>query len=69
VRLVLGMVGEGDHAIYGVLVRNEAGRDRAWMVADADTAQVGLDYQGDTAASLTVDYRGRVDLFNRNDYT
>jgi hypothetical protein len=60
VRLVLGLLGRGDDEVWGVAVRNAAGRDRVWMVAEGTTAEVGLDFGGNTVAALAVGEDGRV---------
>ena len=63
VRAVLGLLGQGDGETFGLVVRDGQGRDRAWVVAEAVTAEVGLDSGGETVAALTVDSLGGPDLF------
>ena len=63
VRLLLGLVGRGADEMWGVVVRNERGRDRAWLATDGPAAVVGFDHAGNLVASLGVDEDGMPDLY------
>ena len=54
VRVVLGKLGKGEGDVFGIVVRDENGRDRVWLVQDGAAAAVGLDHGGDTVASVSV---------------
>jgi len=62
VRLVLGCLGQGDGEVFGIVVRDEHGRDRAAMLHDGPAAEVALDFDGNTVAALTVAADGRAEL-------
>jgi hypothetical protein len=63
VRVVLGLLGHGEVPIFGLRVRDENGRDRAWVQHDGAAAEVGLDFGGDTVASLSVSDDGTTGLY------
>lgn len=63
VRIVLGYIGQGTGDIFGVSVRDENGRDRAWLTSDGPASEVGLDHAGNTVAALSVDDAGFPRLF------
>lgn len=56
------MLGQGDSPIFGLVVQDETGRDRAWVQHDGPGAEVGLDHGGDTAIALTVSESGEPSL-------
>ena len=62
VRIVLGVLGQGDGDVFGIVVRDETGRDRAAMLHDGPAAEVALDFAGNTVAALTVAADGRAEL-------
>jgi len=62
VRIVLGYLGEGDGEVFGIVVRDSKGRDRAAMLHDGPAAEVALDFAGNTVAALTVAADGRAEL-------
>lgn len=62
VRAVLGRLGESEHGVYGVAVCDENGRERAWLLHDGPAAEVGIDFDGNTVAALTVAADGRAEL-------
>ncbi|HEX7167547.1 MAG TPA: hypothetical protein VF230_11260 [Acidimicrobiales bacterium] len=63
VRVVIGDVSVNDEELFGVVVRNALGRDRAWMLAQEVVAEIGLDHAGDTIAALTVSDDGAGSLY------
>lgn len=63
VRVMIGMVGLGEGPIFGLVVQDENGRDRAWVQHEGPAAEVGLDHEGDTVAALRVDDDGDGHLF------
>lgn len=62
VRLLLGCLGQGDGDVFGIVVRDQHGRDRAAMLHDGPSAEVALDYDGNTVAALAVAADGRAEL-------
>ena len=64
VRAVLGLIGQDESStIWGLVVRDQNGRDRAWVIHDRELAEVALDFGGNTVASLTVSDTGEPSLF------
>lgn len=67
VRVEIGLLGPAltpDEEVRGVVVKNDRGRDRLWMVTvgDGNCASIGLDFEGETVASLSVGDHGEVNL-------
>lgn len=65
VRIIIGRM-EPDHhddGLFGVVVRSAGGRDRVWVLAEERTAEVGLDWRGNTVAALSVSDTGEPGLF------
>jgi hypothetical protein len=67
VRVVIGLLGQGDSPIFGLVVQDESGHGRGWVQHDGAAAEVGLDFGGNTVAALNVSDSGRPRLFM--DYT
>jgi hypothetical protein len=63
VRVVIGLITAGEEEVVGIVVRDERGRDRAWLLHRGASAEVGLDHGGDTAAALAVADDGEARLF------
>lgn len=64
VRVLLGLIGrDTESEIWGLVVRDENGRDRTWIVHDGPVAEVALDFGGDTVASLCVGDDGEASLY------
>jgi hypothetical protein len=63
VRIVLGVLGEGGGPIFGLMVQDENGRCRAWVLHDGAAAEVGLDFGGNTVGALGVSDTGAPYLF------
>jgi len=64
VRAVLGLIGKDEFStIWGLVVRDQDGRDRAWVLHDREGAEVALDFGGNTVASLSVSDTGEPGLF------
>lgn len=63
VRVVAGFLGTGEGPIFGVAVRDGHGRDRVWVLHSQLGAEVGLDFDGDTVAALTVSDFGEPNLY------
>lgn len=63
VRVLLGLIAHDELCeIWGMVVRDENGRDRLWAIHDGPTAEVALDFGGNTVASLCVGDDGEASL-------
>lgn len=58
VRAVLGLLGRGTADVFGLTLLNEYGGQRAWIVADGPTAQMGIDHGGNQAAVMSANGEG-----------
>lgn len=69
VRAVIGLIGRDEQTtIFGLVIRDANGRDRAWVYDYIDgAAEIALDWGGDTAASLGVSDTGEPYLFLAED--
>lgn len=65
VRVLAGLIGQDEQTtIFGLVVRDRNGRDRAWVYDYIDGAvEIALDWGGDTVASLGVSDTGEPYLF------
>ena len=56
--MVLGVFPNADTPLYGLVVRDGTGRDRAWLVADEGLVELGFDHNGNNVLTLGVDEWG-----------
>ena len=65
VRVAVGLIGQDEQTtIFGVVVRDVNGRNRAWAIDyDDGAAEFGLDWGGNTVAALSVDDSGEPSLY------
>lgn len=63
VRVLIGLLGEGEGPVFGLVVEDAWGRTRVWAVHDGTAGEFGLDGEGRTVAALSVDDSGDPHLY------
>lgn len=58
VRIVVGLLGHGEEAVYGLRVDDPAGRAGADLAVEGPTTQLSLWHDGNERAAVTVDAWG-----------